>query len=171
MRTLDERHAPSRRARLRKIGVSVLVVAVVTIGVLESVPDSPIERAAAPVVTPVARATGLDQGWGVFSPNPPRVVTAVRMHVIMRNGENRVWRFEEDSTPFAYRWRKMKEALIRYPKARPGFARWVINELTSEGERPARVVMIMERTTLPLPGRGSPKRIQSVMLDTRAGGR
>lgn len=159
----------SRWARLSEWAISVLVIAVVLVGVIGSMPKSTIKSTVAPVVAPIARASGLDQSWGVFSPNPPRIITEIEVHVVMSNGDDRVWRLDADRSLPEYRWRKLKEAVIKHKALRPGFAQWVVGQVTDGTEtlRPAHVLIIMQTETLPLPGKGEPKKVRKLLYSAK----
>ncbi|TFV59174.1 hypothetical protein E4P42_09495 [Mycobacterium sp. PS03-16] len=161
----DDRE-PAKRSGVRDIAVSLMVTLLVATAIVGSLPDSSIKDVAAPVLAPLMRVTGLDQSWGVFSPNPPRRLTEVEVHVIMTNGEDRVWRLDADRSLPGYRWRKLKEEVIRHKTLRPGLAKYVVREVTGPGERAARVLMIVQTETLPLPGEGEPKKVRRLLFDS-----
>jgi hypothetical protein len=146
----------------------MLVILVTSI--LSSVPGSTIKGAVAPVLIPLARVTGLDQGWGMFAPNPPRSLSEIEVHVIMSNGSDRVWRpYTEDSNDDSMRkmqWRKFKEEIVNKPEYRPELALWVVRKMATETDRPVRVVMIAEITSLPPLGK-DPKVSRKLLLDQR----
>ncbi|KUI23720.1 hypothetical protein [Mycobacterium sp. GA-2829] len=155
------------RERAADVAISTLVTLLVSIAVVGSLPDSAIKDTAAPLLEPFTRATGLDQSWGVFSPNPPRKLTEVEVHVIMSDGEDRVWRLDADRSLPGYRWRKLKEEVIRHKALRPGLARYVVREVTAPGERAVRVLMVVQSQTLPLPGEGEPKTVRKLLFDQK----
>jgi len=158
---------PKNQSRLSEVIISILVGAILVISVLSSIPSSTVKSAVAPVVTPIARATGLDQHWGMFSPNPPRVFIQLEVHVVMSNGEDRVWRPQDDDSMPGLYWRKIKEEVIKHKQFRPGLASWVIRHLTKPGERPARVFMIATVESVPLPGKGDPKQDIQIIFDKK----
>jgi hypothetical protein len=158
----------SRRASsIKQFAISIMVTLLVAAAVVGSLPDSSIKDVAGPVLAPLVRVTGLDQSWGVFSPNPPRKLTEVEVHVIMSDGEDRVWRLDADRSLPGYRWRKLKEEVIRRKELRPGLARYVVRDVTDPGERAVRVLMIMQSETLPLPAEGSPKKVRKLIYDSK----
>lgn len=155
------------RERAGEIAISVMVALLVSIAVVGSLPDSAIKNTAAPLLEPFTRTTGLDQSWGVFSPNPPRKLTEVEVHVIMSDGDDRVWRLDADRSLPGYRWRKLKEEVIRHKALRPGLARYVVREVTAPGERAVRVLMVVQTQTLPLAGEGEPKKVRKLVFDQK----
>lgn len=153
--------------RASEIGVSVLIVVLLVVAVVGSIPKSTIKTTAGKITTPVALATGLDQGWGVFAPNPPRIITELEVHVIMSDGEDKVWHLNADRSLPEYRWRKMKEGVIKYEALRPAFAKWVVREVSDDGDKPVRVLVVLQSETLPLPGKGEPKTSRKLLLDQK----
>ncbi|SEH50423.1 hypothetical protein SAMN04489835_0643 [Mycolicibacterium rutilum] len=171
-------HAKSRRAkkvrakkslvlfrRVRDIGVSLLIIGILATALLSSLPNSVLKQTAAPILTPVARATGLDQNWGMFAPNPPRTFSVLEVHVVMRDGQDRVWLISDDPSMPGLYWRKIKEEVIKHKEFRDGLAAWVVRKMTDKGERPARVAMVVKTETLPF--KGEPKRAKNIIYDVR----
>lgn len=156
-----------KQSVLSEVMISILIGAILVVSILSSIPKSTVKSAVAPVVTPIARGTGLDQHWGMFSPNPPRVFVQLEVHVIMSNGENRVWRPQDDDSMPGLYWRKIKEEVIKHKEFRPGLASWVTRHLTKKGERPVRVYMIATVETVPLPGKGVPKQDIQLIFDRK----
>ena len=115
----------SRWSRFKEMALSAFIGMALFI-VLWAVPDSAVKSTIGPALVPVARAAGLDQGWNMFSPNPPRVVSEIETYVVFNDGQRRMWQFERDRNilrSFNYdRWRKLKEQLLREEVLRPGFA-------------------------------------------------
>jgi hypothetical protein len=175
---VDDAEQPkhSRWSRLKEMGLSAFIVMALVIAVLWGVPDSPLKNTIAPELVPVARATGLDQGWNMFSPNPPRVVSEIETYVQFSDGQRRMWQFERDRNilrSFNYdRWRKLKEQLLREEVLRPGFAVWVIRQLAKPGERAVRVWMVRDTRVIPTPGKdGEPVKWERKLLyDLQFGG-
>ncbi|WP_347685959.1 hypothetical protein [Mycobacterium sp. B14F4] len=88
---------------------------------------------------------------------------------VLSNGDDRVWRLDADRSLPEYRWRKLKEAVIKHKTLRPGFAQWVVRQVTDKSEkvRPAHVIIIMQTETLPLPGQGEPKKVRKVLYSAK----
>jgi hypothetical protein len=154
-----------RLSRARDIAVSVLIIGILMTAVLSSVPNSALKTAAAPFFSPVARATGLDQSWGMFSPDPPRTFSLLEVHVVMDDGQDRIWLINEDPSMPGLYWRKIKEEVIKHKEFRAGLAFWVLRKMTKKGERPARIAMLVKTETLPL--KGEVKRTNTLIFDRR----
>lgn len=166
----DERRpgiSHSKRSRLSEGLISILILAILATALLSSVPGSTVKNVAAPVLGPVTRAAGLDQNWGMFAPNPPKVSSLLEVHVVMSDGEHKIWRPEtDDSMPGLY-WRKVKEEVIRRKEFRAGLVSWVVRKVTEQGETPARVAMIVELESLPLTEKGESKRVRKLIFDLK----
>jgi hypothetical protein len=137
--------------------ISALIAAVILIGVVSNMPASAIKQALAPTLTPIAVATGLDQFWGMYAPDPPSRLENLEVHVTMADGSDRVWTLPTQydrvvGVAASHRWRKLKESLLSEPQIRPQFAHWVVHELTVPAERANRVYMILRAEVLPPPG-------------------
>jgi hypothetical protein len=148
--------------------ISVLVVVVLVIGVIWSMPDSAFKRLLTPGLQPVATATGLEQDWRMYAPEPLRRVEYVEVRVTMADGAQRMWtnpRGDRLVGAFAwYRWQKLKENLVHEPGIRIGLAHWVIRQLSRPTERAVRVQMTLRAESLPAPGTNSPRNTQSEIL-------
>ena len=138
-----------------------MVVLALTIGVVWSMPDAEFKRRLVPVLQPVAVATGLEQDWRMYAPEPLGRLELVEVRVTMTNGVQRVWtppRGERVVGAFAwYHWQKLKENLVRVPAIRVDTAHWVIHQVTERSERAARVQMALRTELLPAPGADSPR--------------
>lgn len=173
MSTLGQRFEESRAG---EAAISVLVVVVLLIGVVWSLPDAELKRRVAPVLQPVASATGLEQDWRMYAPEPLRRLEFVEVRVIMADGGQRVWtnpRGDRVVGAFGwYRWQKLKENLVRQPAIRAGVAHWVVHRLTGRSERAVRVQMLLRTELLPAPGSDGPvNRGQEILYDEILTGR
>jgi hypothetical protein len=141
--------------------VSGLVALIVFIGVVSNMPGGEIQRLLMPVVKPIAVATGLDQHWSMFAPNPPLRLNDLEVHVTLADGRHRVWTPPQSDgrvmgVASSHRWRKLKETLVTDAEVRPEFAHWVMGELTEPDERAVRVQIILRTEDLPPPGASGP---------------
>jgi hypothetical protein len=156
--------------------ISGLVVVMLLTGVVWSLPDAEVKRRLTPVLQPVASATGLEQSWRMYAPEPQRRQEFLEVHVTMANGVQRVWthpRGDRVLGAFAwYHWQKVKENAVRDPTSRVGLAHWIVHRLTGRSERAVRVQMILRTESLPAPGTdGSPIRGEETLYDETITGR
>lgn len=164
----------SRGSELREAFASFGIVVVLIVAVVWSLPGAPIKDAMAPPLQPIARFTGLDQAWGMFSPNPPLSVPEVETAVLYDSGARRVWKLEGDRSLVGQfywdRWRKFKEQLINEPVTRPAYAMWVVRKLMQPGERPVGVTIFSETRKLRPPGsHAQEEREQKILYDWKFG--
>jgi hypothetical protein len=140
--------------------ISGLVALIFLIAAASNMPGSEIQRLLVPVVKPIAVATGLDQQWAMFAPNPPRRIKYLEVRVVLADGNHRVW------TPpvsgglagavSSHRWRKLSETLLTEKEVRPQLARWVVREVTEPDERAVRVQIVLLIVELAPPGVSGP---------------
>jgi hypothetical protein len=144
------------RSRVGEVLISGLVVVAILIGVVWNLPESQIKQTMMPTLRPIAAATGLQQAWRMYAPEPVSALETIEVRVTMADGPDRVWTLSRGDRvigPFAwYRWQKLKEQTIREPNSRAGIAHWALRELTTSAERPVRVQMLFRSQPLPAPG-------------------
>jgi hypothetical protein len=109
------------------------------------------------VAQPVLNAAGLDQGWGVFSPNPPRETSLVYARIDHIDGTAAIRGIPYTSgisEYWNYRWSKLGEQLQRNDRLpeRIAFARWMADRDREAGGRPVRVTLVRQVRFLPPPG-------------------
>jgi hypothetical protein len=140
--------------------VGALVALIVLIAVVSNLPaGSSLKQSLDPVLTPIAMATGLEQYWSMYAPNPPQRLEELEVHVVMADGADRVWKLPLDQDPVmgvavSHRWRKLRETLYGDPRSRPALAHWVVDQVSGPSERAIGVQMIVHTETLPAPGQG-----------------
>jgi hypothetical protein len=138
--------------------VSFFVVVVVIATVLWNLPGSEIKRLALPVVRPFMQATGLQQNWGVFSPDPRRQVIDIVALFRYADGTTGSWR-PPDANPVVggyrtYRWRKWAEDVRLDDEQhlwRPAAA-WALREADHRGREPVQITLVRRWRDLPPPG-------------------
>jgi hypothetical protein len=139
--------------------ISALVTTALIIAVVWNLPDSEIKRAAQPALQPLAVASGTEQVWQMYAPDPIQRTEILEVHVSMADGSDRVWSFTQGDRllgPFHwYHWQKLKEQVIREPGIRAGLAMWVVRHLTMPGDRPVRVQMLFRSQELAPPGQAT----------------
>jgi hypothetical protein len=143
--------------------ISAVVAVVVLIGVVWNLPDSHVKRTITPTLRPIAAATGLQQTWSMYAPEPISGLEDLQVRVRMSDGSERTWSWQRGDRligPFAwYHWQKLKEQAIRDPDSRAGIAHWVVRQLTTPAERPIRVLMLLRNELLPQPGKEGPRTV------------
>jgi hypothetical protein len=149
------------RSHVGEALISAVVSVVVLTGVVGNLPDSEVKRVLTPTLQPIEAATGLDQVWRMYAPEPISQLETVEVQVTMTDGADRVWTIHKGDLvigPFAwYRWQKLKEQTIRERGTRAGIAHWVMRELTKPSEHPVRVQMVFRTQDLPAPGSDGPR--------------
>jgi hypothetical protein len=164
-------------SRFGEAVISCVVVVVLLIGVVWSLPDAEIKSWLTRLLQPVASATGLEQSWRMYAPEPLQRLEFLEVRVTMANGVQRVWtnpRGDRVVGAFAwYHWQKVKENVVHDPGSRAGVAHWVVHRLTGRSERAVRVQMILRTESLPAPGTNvSPVRGEEILYDENlTGGR
>lgn len=139
--------------------IGALVALILLVGIAWNLPTSEIKNRLVLVLRPVATATGTDQVWQMYAPNPVRRLEVVEVHVTTADAGDRVWALQRGDLvigPFTwYRWQKLKEQLVRKPAIRAEFARWVVRELAPPPAQPTFVEMTLRTTDMPPPGENS----------------
>lgn len=157
----------------------VIAVTLVTLLVIQ-LPDSELKRQATRLTGPYALATGLDQNWGVFAPDPRREVIDLQAEVFYSDGSSRAWRVPTGDdfigAYWDYRWLKFMEAVVRDDRRDlwPPLARWIARQ-DRAGRQPVGARLIRRTAELRPPG-ASPDRepfmettLYRVRRDTRSG--
>src|SRR5690349_17596288 len=90
-----------------RLVISAFVLVVVVCLVANAIPDT---------VASLFGVTGLDQGWGLFAPNPRRQQIDISARVEFADGSSAVWRIPRGGPVIAasedYRWRKWMEYVV-----------------------------------------------------------
>jgi hypothetical protein len=153
--TLDETGSLSRRKR---VGISMLIVLTLVAILASNAPNSLIKEGLLHLTRPYLLATGLDQSWGVFAPNPPRATNNVVARIDRADGSVGVVPMENGgglTEYWDYRWRKYAEQLWQQQGAereRVAFARWLADQDRASGHQPVRVTLLRSTRALPPPG-------------------
>ena len=133
----------------------------ITLGTLLVIqlPPSHLRREAVDVADPFANATGLDQDWAVFAPEPRKLSIDLVANVSYADGARRRWRIPRSNNFFGiywdYRWIKYMEHVNRDANQYLWLplARWVARE-KSRGSPVERVELIRRWSDLNRPGPG-----------------
>jgi hypothetical protein len=152
----QQRVEESRLGRgLLSIVIVVTLVAIVAI----NLPASDLRRQLLRGGQPYLNATGLDQNWALFAPNPRSVVIDVFALVTFDNGTIARWHFPRDGALIGtyrdYRWRKWGENLINPANGvalwRPA-ALWAASQEARPRHRVTQVTLIERFAQLAPPG-------------------
>lgn len=152
---MQERLEASHRGRQF---LSVLLALIVGAVAVWNLPPSEIRTLAQPVVEPLVHASGLDQRWNLFAPNPPKRTFQVSARIHYVDGSQALWR-----PPRNDRWRKWL-GVIRNEQARRLWrptAAWIAGHHDDGGRRTERVELIVRYRDLPPPGSGMPEQAWS----------
>jgi len=151
--TLQQRFEESR---VGQNVISVLLVAVVIIGVVWNLPESPIKRSLMPIAGPAGAAVYLNHTWALFAPRVPKRIETVEVHVTMSDGQVRVWSVHRGDRALggvtSAHWLQMLRYAVTKAEIRPGIARWVARQVTGPSERAVAVEMVLRVQNLPPPG-------------------
>lgn len=109
-RPLSERFEGSRGGR---VVLSLLVVAVIGLEVATHLPPSALDRAVGEPAERAVRLLGIEQAWGVFSPDPRTTSLRLEARVTFADGSRTTWTVPSGprvgSNLRFYRWRKWLE--------------------------------------------------------------
>ncbi len=149
--SLQERLEASSGGRLL---LSVFLAFTVVAILVWNLPESEIRQRALPVVEPYVNATGLDQGWNLFAPNPPRRTYEVLARIEYADGSAVLWK-----SPRNDRWRKWLGVIRieRSRRLREPTAAWIAGHHDDGGRRTTQVELIVRGRDLPPPGSNLPE--------------
>jgi hypothetical protein len=159
----------SRAGYLRRAVVTVFIVCVLAILAVSNMPEGGAYDAAYPVAQPFLTATGLDQRWRIFAPDPRSEVLYLEARVLRSDGSVSIWRTPTSNAFFgSYRdshWRKFVEHAVLEPDGRFGYgwpylwrtiALYVARVESRHGSRPVSVTLIRRTANEIPPGKGPP---------------
>lgn len=146
--------------RRGRIALTVFLVVVLAAVLAANLPKSQLKADVVPWTQPLVSALGLDQNWGVFSPDPRMDTSEVIAHVVYRDGSSADRTIDAGrglSEYRDYRWRKYEEQLWSGRDASSAwlpYARWLTAADTASGHHVQEVTIIRRtRDSLP-PGPG-----------------
>ena len=145
----QERLAASRAGRgVLSAGIALLVACMV----IENLPASSLRAAAEPAAATVLAATGVEQHWDIFAPDPRSVSIALEARVVFRDGTRTTWRPPRGSALVGaywdYHWGKLAEHVsfdrdLNADDLRDGLARFAARQVAGPGREPAQVTLIL----------------------------
>ena len=148
--------SPVGRALISAFLVVTLVAIVVT-----NLPESHLRRQVGRVAEPYLHATGLDQAWRLFAPEPRRFTIGLRASVTYADGSGDTWRPPAGGDLVVgywdYHWQKWQEWVmdVRHRDLWRPAAEFVAREHARRGRRPVRVTLV-RLTSRNLPPGGGP---------------
>jgi len=139
--------------------LSALIVVTLVAIVATNMPGSELRTRLLRPGQPYLNALGLDQSWGVFAPDPRRVVIDVSALIRFDDGSTANWRFPHEGSLLGayrdYRWRKWEEQLISPANAavlwKPA-ALWAASQEARPGRSVTQVRLLERYATLAPPG-------------------
>ncbi len=147
-------------SRAGRAAISVFIVVTIVSVVVWNLPPSAIKEDALAVTGPYIRATGLNQNWGVFSPDPRRHTLLLLARVRYADGS------EELVAPprggrlvggyWDYRWRKWAEwtSTDAHSDLWQPAADWFARRARAQGRNPVNVTLVRRWRDLLPPGPG-----------------
>jgi hypothetical protein len=145
--------APSLQERLEGSGfgralISAFLLVTVASLVAVNLPDSKLSRKLLRVDGAYLNATGLDQTWGVFAPDPRRASIDLYARVHYANGSTQTWRMPSGGALIGsywdYHWQKWLEFVVDDNHAdlwKPA-AEFIAGDRDRPGRRPVRVTLV-----------------------------
>jgi hypothetical protein len=149
----DEQDGPDLLERLEgtrrgRVLISVLIVVLLGTVLVVNMPDSITKRALVHAAAPLADVIGLDQGWGVYAPEPRRQSTYLEARVLERDGSTHSYPVPMPigiGEYWDYRWQRYADTLLNGPDNRDRwapYARWVAEQDRAAGGSPSVVTLV-----------------------------
>jgi hypothetical protein len=161
---LQQRLESSRAGRWL---ISAFLVATVGAIVVTNLPAGAVQRRLAPVTQPYLNATGLDQSWNMFAPDPRTEILYLEARVVHADGRVTIWRPPTGGPLLgSYRdshWRKFVEhAVVRpgnsfgWPQLWRPLALYVASQEADDGSPPVSVTLVKRSAFVLPPGGNAP---------------
>jgi hypothetical protein len=139
--------------------ISAFLVVTLAAVCATNLPESRLRREALKPAGPFLRATGLDQDWRVFAPDPRQTSLRVEARVRYEDGGVATWRppagGDLAGAYWDYRWRKWLENAIQDAQRRVLWkpaAQFAAREMATEQRVPTSVTLIRRWQDLRAPG-------------------
>jgi hypothetical protein len=140
--------------------ISLFLVMTLVSVVTWNLPSSELKAETVGVIAPYVNATGLNQNWSVFAPEPRRSTIVLEARITYADGTRETWQPPDRNAVVGgysdYRWRKWYEHVMSGDETflwKPA-AEYVARLHTREGRQPVRVVLIRRSQALLAPGPG-----------------
>jgi hypothetical protein len=138
--------------------ITVFLVVTVVALVFWNMPDSRLRYRVLKVLQPYVFATGLDQNWSVFAPDPRRQVLDLNARIEYADGSAEIWKLPSGGaligTYWDYRWRKWLEYVssdAHQDLWKPA-AIWIARYEADRSRRPVQVTLIRRWYEINPPG-------------------
>lgn len=138
--------------------LSAGLVVFLFVSVVWNMPQSELQRRTVNAVRAPMFFAGLDQAWGVFAPDPPRIVLLFEARLVYPDGTQRTWRPPQGREGLgvysSYRWQKYKESLTQdaHRELWEPFAAWLGRTQTVNGRRPVTISLVRRWHDMAQPG-------------------
>ena len=139
--------------------------------VVWNLPGGKLQQRLIPVERPYFQAAGLDQGWGVFAPDPRQTTNDFYARLDYPNGSQIVWRYPLGNPLLAtyrtFRWQKWSEHVtidVQYLLAPT--AQWLVRTKVRDGQHPVEVTLVQRFADTPPPDSKAPLQWQENVLYT-----
>jgi hypothetical protein len=159
-RTTGDDDAPVVMSAPRRVGITLFVLLTLVAMATNLMPPSVLGARVATVTAPYSLATGLEQNWGMFAPNPQQISTAVRARVDRADGSTAYYAVPHGrglTAYWDYRWLKYGDQIADDKQdagQRVAFARWAVQQDRAAGGDPVRVTLLRFAQRLFPPGPG-----------------
>lgn len=141
-----------------RAAISSFLVLTLTSLLVANLPDSSVRREAWPFVHPYVAAAGIEQNWGVFAPDPRRVVLDLEARITYTDGSRSTWRVPDGGPGLAayrdYHWRKWVEwvTLDSHQELWTPAAAWIARQAEAHGRLVAEVTLVRRWYEVAEPG-------------------
>jgi hypothetical protein len=171
MRTFTDIQERVERSDVGRMAISAFLVFTLFGIVIWNLPGSVLRERLVPVARPYFDMAGLDQGWGVFAPDPRQMTNDVFAVLDYPDGSETVWRAPlgnpEVATYRTYRWQKWTEHVSIDETWLGGPAvHWLASTQKHKGMLPWRVMLIQRYADTPPPGPAQSLKWHEHVLDT-----
>jgi hypothetical protein len=146
-----------------RVLVSLFLIATIAAVCITNLPDSWLRREALTATDPYLLATGLDQNWNVFAPEPRPTSLRLKARVGYEDGARETWSppagGDLTGTYWDYRWRKWMENVIQDAHKRQLWkpaAQFVARQSQREGRTPTKITLVRQWQDLRPPGAQGP---------------
>ena len=145
-----------------RVLLSVFLAATVAAMVVWNMPDSKLRREGMRLAEPYVTATGLDQAWDVFAPDPYRYSFRLLARITYADGSTGTWAPPRGGALIGkywdYRWVKWSEWTLagRHPSMCNGTATYIANLEADEGRTPVKIDLVSRTRDNQPPGAAEP---------------